>query len=413
LSVNLSKLHGVLKDETRARILNLLGEKGTLSYTELQSSLGIEHTGRLNYHLKVLGDLLSKDEQTGRYALSEKGMAAVQLLGKFQASTAEKPQGLNILGPFLLVSGMWFVFGWTSSIGGSIGACASGQCGPGPIFALILSAAFLTIAFAEVGTGMGLLLGRMWARRAAILVLAVSTVLYVVEVGTVIYVIGTVAVETFGTLFDLGMLLTTVSPQLVIMAVCVFYLTRPNVKRYFDSGLPRTTLSASPRQVVPQTWVVGVVVGLVVGAALAGTVSYYYFVISPAQLNDCGSVPDRFQVDAVPRVNASFGLVQQRLVDTTIQPLQVGGSRTFVLNDSIGEFLAVVANFSSPHGPNSGFVRIDYCLSGMWFQGDEIFNYNSTFIYSVPPSTHLSFTVNELGRPGHQNSTMNFFVGRI
>ena len=73
MSVDLSRLHGVLRDKTRARALELLRDNGTLSYSELQRLLGIKHTGKLNYHLGVLGDLLDKDETTGRYALSEKG----------------------------------------------------------------------------------------------------------------------------------------------------------------------------------------------------------------------------------------------------------------------------------------------------------------------------------------------------
>jgi len=85
LSVDLPHLHGILKDKTRASILELLEQRGRLGYVELQNQLEIPHTGKLNYHLKVLGDLISKDEQTGQYSLSEKGKVAVTLLGKFQA----------------------------------------------------------------------------------------------------------------------------------------------------------------------------------------------------------------------------------------------------------------------------------------------------------------------------------------
>ena len=61
MSVDISRLHGVLKDGTRARMLDLLGERGPLSYAELQDILQVTHTGKLNYHLKVLGDLVVKD----------------------------------------------------------------------------------------------------------------------------------------------------------------------------------------------------------------------------------------------------------------------------------------------------------------------------------------------------------------
>ncbi len=94
MSVDISQLHNILRDRTRARILELVHQTTSLSYVELQNLLQIDHTGKLNYHLKVLGDLLSKDEHSGRYSLGEKGEIAVQLLSKFQtvadASEARK-----------------------------------------------------------------------------------------------------------------------------------------------------------------------------------------------------------------------------------------------------------------------------------------------------------------------------------
>lgn len=83
MSVDISRIHGVLKDKTRAKILELLNQRGSLGYVELQDLLKISHTGKLNYHLKVLGDLLTKDESSGRYSLSDKGKIAFELLGKF------------------------------------------------------------------------------------------------------------------------------------------------------------------------------------------------------------------------------------------------------------------------------------------------------------------------------------------
>ena len=53
-----------------------------MTYTDLMESLDIMSTGTLNYHLKVLGDLLGKDE-TERYVLSEKGKLASRLLTEF------------------------------------------------------------------------------------------------------------------------------------------------------------------------------------------------------------------------------------------------------------------------------------------------------------------------------------------
>jgi ArsR family transcriptional regulator, arsenate/arsenite/antimonite-responsive transcriptional repressor len=82
MGVNLNSLHKVLKDETRRKILAILSERGSASYSELMAELQIASTGRLNYHLKVLNGLISKDAE-GRYVLSEKGKAAHRLLTEF------------------------------------------------------------------------------------------------------------------------------------------------------------------------------------------------------------------------------------------------------------------------------------------------------------------------------------------
>jgi DNA-binding transcriptional ArsR family regulator len=82
MSSGLASLHKILKDETRRKIILLLNEKGSLSYTELMDTLGIVSTGTLNYHLKVLGDLLAKDD-SGQYMLTEKGKLASRLLVEF------------------------------------------------------------------------------------------------------------------------------------------------------------------------------------------------------------------------------------------------------------------------------------------------------------------------------------------
>jgi len=88
MGIDLRRLHGVLKDKTRARILELLEQNESLDYSGLQDQLGISHTGTLNYHLKVLGDLLAKDELSGKYSLSEKGRIAASLLHRFATTTS-------------------------------------------------------------------------------------------------------------------------------------------------------------------------------------------------------------------------------------------------------------------------------------------------------------------------------------
>jgi DNA-binding transcriptional ArsR family regulator len=82
MNSGLASLHKILKDETRRKIVLLLNEKGSLSYTDLMDILGIVSTGTLNYHLKILDDLLAKNE-TGQYMLTEKGKLSSRLLLEF------------------------------------------------------------------------------------------------------------------------------------------------------------------------------------------------------------------------------------------------------------------------------------------------------------------------------------------
>lgn len=102
MSVGLSALHRILKDPTRSQIILLLKERIQLSYTELLEATGIGSTGRLNYHLKILGDLLTKNE-VGQYLLTEKGKLAAQLLQEFKEKKsqsqveAEFPKGTFIV----------------------------------------------------------------------------------------------------------------------------------------------------------------------------------------------------------------------------------------------------------------------------------------------------------------------------
>jgi hypothetical protein len=82
MSEGIASLHKVLKDETRRKIILLLSDKGSLSYVDLMKELQITSTGKMNYHLKILSDLLAKNE-AGHYTLTEKGKLASRLLLEF------------------------------------------------------------------------------------------------------------------------------------------------------------------------------------------------------------------------------------------------------------------------------------------------------------------------------------------
>ena len=66
MSSEIEALNKILKDKTRRKIILTLTDRESLSYTELMETLRIDSTGTLNYHLKVLGDLLGKTD-SGQY----------------------------------------------------------------------------------------------------------------------------------------------------------------------------------------------------------------------------------------------------------------------------------------------------------------------------------------------------------
>jgi|WetSurMetagenome_2_1015567.scaffolds.fasta_scaffold208784_1 hypothetical protein len=82
MNQGIASLHKILKDKTRQKIITLLNDKGSLSYSDLMEGSNLLSTGQLNYHLKVLGDILEKNEN-GQYRLSEKGKTAYKVLSEF------------------------------------------------------------------------------------------------------------------------------------------------------------------------------------------------------------------------------------------------------------------------------------------------------------------------------------------
>ena len=62
----------------RIKILKLLAEK-SMGFSELKRKLGIKSSGKLDFHLKKLGDLITLDSE-GKYTLTSKGYAALQAI---------------------------------------------------------------------------------------------------------------------------------------------------------------------------------------------------------------------------------------------------------------------------------------------------------------------------------------------
>ena len=104
LETDWSSLHKILSDTTRRSILQLLSEKEALSYTEIMTLLQITNTGRLNYHLKSLGNLLSKDD-IGRYHLTEQGRLAASLVKTFpeRVTPERKLSALKVAAAVVLI----------------------------------------------------------------------------------------------------------------------------------------------------------------------------------------------------------------------------------------------------------------------------------------------------------------------
>ena len=111
--VDWSSLHRILSDPTRRNILGLLAEKNELSYTEIMSLLRITNTGRLNYHLKALSVLVSKDDE-GRYSLTERGKLAANMVKTFPERVTVERKNLSTgkiaLAVLLIVFGILLIF---------------------------------------------------------------------------------------------------------------------------------------------------------------------------------------------------------------------------------------------------------------------------------------------------------------
>jgi len=73
-----SRIFGIFNHPIRGKIVELLAEKGPLTYTDLRREMGLG-VGTLYYHLSILGDLVSQGRDK-RYSLSDLGMASNRFL---------------------------------------------------------------------------------------------------------------------------------------------------------------------------------------------------------------------------------------------------------------------------------------------------------------------------------------------
>ena len=98
--VDFESFSDVLKHPIRRRIILALNASKSLTDMDLINAAEVANTGKFNYHLKLLADLIQKDDQ-GRYTLTEKGMLAAQFLQKFPEKNTP-PTTLRMTGAALI-----------------------------------------------------------------------------------------------------------------------------------------------------------------------------------------------------------------------------------------------------------------------------------------------------------------------
>ena len=202
-----------------------------MSYSELQRLLGVKHTGKLNYHLKVLGDLVEKDKDSDRYVLSEKGKEALTVLGKSQGIVQLRPNGITIIGGLMIFGGAALSYNDIPTLLGWIGS----KSNPFYVFGLSASAASLLLWLGMISCGIGLLYSRGWAWPATISVLLVLVLAEALETVFFISLVPASVVARAG--LSLAASATYgLAPSLVAVALAVYYLTRPRIKIYFGKG---------------------------------------------------------------------------------------------------------------------------------------------------------------------------------
>ena len=162
MDMNWNSLHKVLRDETRRNIVGILSEKRDLNYTEIMTVLNITNTGRLNYHLKVLGDLITKDEQ-GIYSLSENGALAANMMRTFPerriAGNNSSPLLRKVVSIILTVLGLALAGGITGFVLFIVSMPhAIVAIGFQLVLGLLLAGGIMLIA-----TGVRIYKGKMWS----------------------------------------------------------------------------------------------------------------------------------------------------------------------------------------------------------------------------------------------------------
>ncbi|XHH08497.1 MAG: helix-turn-helix domain-containing protein [Candidatus Bathyarchaeia archaeon] len=101
-------LHKILRDETRRKIVLLLHEQSSLTYSDLLEALKTQNKGSLNYHLKALSPLLEKADSN--YSLNEQGVLAWKMLQEFAYTQKSRLATIVKYGRNIVAVGLVAVF---------------------------------------------------------------------------------------------------------------------------------------------------------------------------------------------------------------------------------------------------------------------------------------------------------------
>jgi len=73
-----SRYYTLLREPARRKIIEILGDQGKVSFTELRESLGLG-VGTIYYHLDMLSDFLTQDKHR-KYLLNDRGRLLYKIL---------------------------------------------------------------------------------------------------------------------------------------------------------------------------------------------------------------------------------------------------------------------------------------------------------------------------------------------
>ncbi len=90
---DLEKIFDALGHRIRRRVIEVLGKRGSATYSELMKAVGVEDSGTFAFHLRKLLDLgLVRKNERGEYELTDLGKRAYSMIKVLQGERAAYPQ---------------------------------------------------------------------------------------------------------------------------------------------------------------------------------------------------------------------------------------------------------------------------------------------------------------------------------